>query len=223
VSDLRKEIQKLQKKVQMEAQAKARNRADEQDGMIQILQKKTAASSNVRKSVSMGKLVGKTGQREVNSDGEEEGSSNEDGSDNSEDNKITHGGTSFVDDDDEEEVDEDPIVKDFRWKSVAKKGEYLIVRFDDEEVNQQMELKPLLHDYPELVIWFMWEKYSQSEQTMHYVEQCAKGGITLGGKRKQVVMKGFKSLRDYLKGKTWKDITKPRFQQQPAWDENVSR
>jgi hypothetical protein len=36
-------------------------------------------------------------------------------------------------------------------------------------------------------------------------------------------MKGFKSLRDYLEGKTWKDITKPRFQQQPAWDENVSR
>jgi hypothetical protein len=75
------------------------------------------------------------------------------------------------------------------------------VRFDDEEVDQQMELKPLLHDYPELVIRFMWEKYSQLEQTMHYVEQCAKGGITLGGKRKQV-MKGFKSLRDYLEGKT---------------------
>jgi hypothetical protein len=191
VSDLRKEKQKLQKKVQMEAQAKARNRADQQEGMIQILQKKTAAPNNVRKSVSTGKLVGKTGQREVSSDGEDEGSSNEEGSDNSEDNKIAHGNTSFVDDndednkiahgstsfvdgDDEEEVDKDPVVKDFCWKSVARKSGYLIVRFDDEETDQQMELKPLLHHYPELVIRFMWEKYSQSEQTMHYVEQCAK-------------------------------------------------
>jgi hypothetical protein len=222
VSDLRKEIQKLQKKVQMEAQAKARNRADQQEGMIQILQKKTAAPSNVRRSVSTGKSVGKTGQREVDSDGEDEGSRDEEGSNNSEDNKIAHGGTSFVDNDDEEEVEEDPVVKDFCWKSVARKSGYLIVRFDDEEVDQQMELKPLLHNYPELVIRFMWEKYSQSEQTMHYVEQCAKGGITLGGKRKQV-MKGFKSLRDYLEGKTWKDVTIPQFQQQPAWDENVSR
>jgi hypothetical protein len=155
VSDLRKEIQKLQKKVQMEAQAKARNRADQQEGMIQLLEKKTAASSNVRKSVSTGKLVGKTGHREVNSGGEDEGSSNEDGSNNSEDNKIAHGGTSFVDDDDEEEVDKDPVVKDFRWKSVAKKSGYLIVRFDNEEVDQQMELKPLLHNYPELVIRFI--------------------------------------------------------------------
>jgi hypothetical protein len=57
---------------------------------------------------------------------------------------------------------------------------------------------------------------------MHYVEQCAKGGITLGGKRKRV-MKGFKSLRDNLEGKTWKDVTIPRFQQQQACDENVSR
>jgi hypothetical protein len=218
VSDLRKEIQKLQKKVQMEAQAKARNRADQQEGMIQILQKKTAASSNVWKSVSTGnwwvnqdkgRLIVMVKMKEV-------------AMKKSEDNKIAHGGTSFVDKDDEEEVDEDPVVKDFRWKSVAKKSGYLIVRFDNEEVDQQMELKPLLHNYPELVIWFMWEKYSQSEQTMHYVEQCAKGGITLGGKKKQV-MKGFKSLRDYLEGKTWKDITKPRFQQQPAWDENVSR
>jgi hypothetical protein len=62
VSELRKEIQKLQKKVQMEAQAKARNRADQQKGMIQLPQKMIAASSNVRKSVSTGKLVGKTGQ-----------------------------------------------------------------------------------------------------------------------------------------------------------------
>jgi hypothetical protein len=135
---------------------------------------------------------------------------------------IAQGGTSFVDNNDEEEVDKDPVVKDFCWKSIARKSGYLIVRFDNEEANQQTDSKPLLHNYPELVIWFMWEKYSQLDQTMRYVEQCEIGGITLGGKRKEA-MKGFKSLRDYLESKTWKDVMIPRFQQQPAWDENVSR
>jgi hypothetical protein len=53
--------------------------------------------------------VGKTGQRKVDSDGEDEGSRDEEGSNNSEDNKIAQGGTSFVDNNDEEEVDEDPV------------------------------------------------------------------------------------------------------------------
>jgi hypothetical protein len=113
-------------------------------------------------------LGGKTGTREVDSGGEEEGSCDEESSNNSGDNKTAQGGTSFVDNNDEEEVDKDPVVKDFSWKFIARKSGYLIVRSDNEEVNQQMDLKPLLHNYPELVI-----QYSQSDQTMCYIEQCA--------------------------------------------------
>jgi hypothetical protein len=100
-----------------------------------------------------------------------------------------------------------------------KKG-YLIVRFNDSEIDQRMDLQPLLHDYPEQVIRFMWEKYSRSAQAMSYVEECAKGEITLG-RKKTAVMQGFKSLNHYLEGKPWRDVSVMRLQQQPAWDEKV--
>jgi hypothetical protein len=70
------------------------------------------------------------------------------------------------DEDDIEDSHEDDdnnmefVLRDFRWKSIAKKNGYLVVQFDISTVNERADLKTMLHDFPEAVIHFMWEKYS---------------------------------------------------------------
>jgi hypothetical protein len=84
-------------------------------------------------------------------------------------------------------------------------------------VHKYMALEPFLYDYPDVVIKFMWEKYSKSERTMKYVESCARADITLGGEQQRVI-EGFDSLENYLDRKKWRDAPVPRIQQEPGWD-----
>jgi hypothetical protein len=211
VSDLQKQVLKLQKKIALKNMETAKNKAEQQEGMINVLQKKPVVTNVQRKAVPSGRIGGKAAPKDLDatSSGDDDESSDED-----DDDAVQEAETDSDDD------DMDVVVKDFRWKSVEKTKGYLIVRFNDAEMDQKMDLRPLLHDYPEQVVRFMWEKYSQSVHAMNYVEACARGEISLGGKKKPVI-KGFKSLKDYLEGMPWKDVPVLRLQQQPAWDEKV--
>jgi hypothetical protein len=77
------------------------------------------------------------------------------------------------------------VLRDFCWKSISKKTGYLVVQFDNSTMNKKANLKAMLHDFPDAVIHFMWEKYSQSEQAMTFVERSAKGDIVVEGKKKK--------------------------------------
>jgi hypothetical protein len=101
-------------------------------------------------------------------------------------------------------------------------------------------LKTMLHDFPEAVIHYMWEKYSQSEQAMTFVERSAKGDIVVEGKsrseqamtfversakgdivvegKKKKVVRGSNTLDDYLEKMGWKDDAGPCMQQEQPWD-----
>jgi hypothetical protein len=114
------------------------------------------------------------------------------------------------------------VLPDFRWKSIAKKTGYLVVQFDNSMVNKKTDLKTMLHDFPKAVIHFMWEKYSQSEQAMTFVERSAKGDIVVEGKKKKVV-RGFSTLKDYLEKMAWKDDAGPCMQQELPWDTKPNR
>jgi hypothetical protein len=68
-------------------------------------------------------------------------------------------------DDTKENIDEMKFeVHDFCWKSSSQQNGYLRVSFDDSNVNEKVDLKTVLHDFPEKVICFMWEKYSRLEK-----------------------------------------------------------
>jgi hypothetical protein len=86
------------------------------------------------------------------------------------------------DDDTEDNINEMKFeVHDFCWKSSSQQNGYLLVLFDDSNVNEKVDLKTMLQDFPENVIRFMWEKYSRLEKVMSCVEQCAKGDLLLAG------------------------------------------
>jgi hypothetical protein len=99
----------------------------------------------------------------------------------------------------------------------SQQNGYFLVLFDDSNVNEKVELKTMLHDFPERVIRFMWEKSSRSEKAMSYVERCAKGNLFVAGKKKKG-FSGFRSLSAYIAQQSWKDDVGPQMQQQPPWD-----
>jgi hypothetical protein len=88
-------------------------------------------------------------------------------------------------------------VHDFCWKLSSQQNGYFLVSIDDSNVNDKVDLKTTLHDFPERVICFMWEKVSRSEKAMSYVEQCAKGNLFVAGKKKKV-FSGFRTLSAYI-------------------------
>jgi hypothetical protein len=121
---------------------------------------------------------------------------------------------------DDESTVPDFEIHDFRWKTNLKKEGYLVVKFQDEETTKNMSLKPLLRDYDEKVIKFMWDKYSGNKDAMKYLERQAKGQYSFMNTRSKCV-EGFQSLFAYVYDKKWEDTSKRIRQQPPAWDKTV--
>jgi hypothetical protein len=124
--------------------------------------------------------------------------------------------------DEDEDIKEDSFnILEFRWATNEWKDGYLLVDFKDGKEASKMAIKPLLYDFPEKVLGFMWCKYSDSELTMRYIEKCAKAQVSYSGQREKCVP-GFKNLSTYaIENK----LTDSYFciQQRPAWDKDVRK
>jgi hypothetical protein len=199
IAELEKRNKKLVGLLEKQNLSTAKRKASIQLAMIVELSKKSGTTSSQHVVVS-NKKEGVRMQSDDDDDDDDNNDDDDDGDDDKEstnevdevaDSKRGREGTKAVAKDESNDDTEDNInemkfeVHDFRWKSSSQQNGYLLVSFDDSNVNEKVDLKTMLHDFPEKVIRFMWEKYSRLEKAVSYVEQCAKGDLLLAGKKKR--------------------------------------
>jgi hypothetical protein len=192
-ADLEKRNKKLVDLLEKQNLSTAKRKASIQLAMIVELSKKSGMTfsrqvvvSNKKEGVRMQSDNDDNGNDDDDDNGEDDKESTSE-LDEVADSKRGREGTKSVaedesDDDTEDNIEEMKLeVHDFRWKLSSQQNGYFLVSFDDSNVNEKVDLKTMLHDFPERVIRFMWEKYSRSEKAMSYVERCAKGDLSLAG------------------------------------------
>jgi hypothetical protein len=241
IADLKKKNKNLVGRLDRHNLSTATNKALEQTALIGELSKKSGSTiaGHPRAGSVKNPIISRNGDkdREEDVDGVEEDDDDDDEENSSLGGKVervvdsirrtgyarAQPETSNDEDSEEESDDLNFKLHDFRWRSSSQQTGYLVVTFDDSETTEEVDLKTMLHDFPEEVIRFMWEKYGRSQRTMSYVEKCAKSDILLEGMKKKV-FSGFKTLKCYLAKMSWNDSTPGhRMQQQPAWDTKPNR
>jgi hypothetical protein len=141
---LLKENKKLKASIIKRRLEIARTNADNQTSMMEELSKKSSTAAcrqktrpEQRKEVLKSKPINE-------SDGD------------SSDQQVLDDDIDDEDDIEDSHEDDDKnmefVLRDFRWKSIAKKNGYLVVQFDNSTVYERADLKTMLHDFPEAVI-----------------------------------------------------------------------
>jgi hypothetical protein len=176
IAELEKRNKKLVELLEKQNLSTALQKANNQLAMIGELCKKSVAASSHPAVVSIKKkVVTKQSNREHddndsydNDDDDEDDDDKESAVDENEVAVARRGSEGDLSDEESEE-DTNANIKemafemhDFRWKWSTQQAGYLVVPFDDSNVNEKVDLKTMLHHFPEKVICFMWEKYSKS-------------------------------------------------------------
>jgi hypothetical protein len=117
VSDLQKQVLKLQRKIEKKNMEAARNKADQQEGMINVLQKKSASANVQRRPVPSTRPVKKA----LPKDNDENSSGGDEDSSDKEDDDVNDESSEESEKDAETDDDMNLVVKDFRWSSIEKK------------------------------------------------------------------------------------------------------
>lgn len=111
-----------------------------------------------------------------------------------------------VNDDNESDDDIDPssveIVK-YSWETNRETKGNFMVRFKGDDTDTRLSVKELLCDFPDLGLFYIFDKYVHQARTVHYVERCARGYYESKEVAKRKVIKGFISIRDYARRRGW--------------------
>ena len=99
-----------------------------------------------------------------------------------------------VNDDNESDDDINPssveIVK-YSWETNRETKGNFMVRFKGDDTDRRLWVKELLCDFPDLGLFYIFDKYVHQARTVHYVERCARGYYKSKEVAKQRVIKGF--------------------------------